>query len=513
MKLIYHNSIPFIGNYDDLMPIPENCLINAFPYEEVCIIDNTIKSISKEKYKEKIIGILELNTSISYGNKKKFYPYDKNFPMFHVCTKKIFQPINMYVIIKFTEWKDNIPIGYVESYIGCIGSFENDIKYLTAVCNFDWNIKYNFLSQSIDNKIIIDDKFIVSVDNDDTKDIDDAIYLVKKENKYELGIHILDMNSYILPANDELKKRIETIYIEEPKYMFGTSKYSLIEGKYWNCISIIIYYEGNKLIDYEIKKTKVKISQNTTYDIFFEKINDLKYKEIYEFGKMLYNNDKIYDTHKMIEIFMKTANELVSNELKRRKIGIFRSEPNEFKYDNSLVSDKILQKSQIIKMKKGIYTINPTNYTHMTSPARRYIDVVVHQLLFDECSLTRSEICLIIEFANYKHELYRKCSRDYQLLKKLYELKDDVYEFDAYVIDIDFNYIALYVEKLDIIIHHEILNKKIIENTYIEHNENKITYEDLNGLHQITLFDKIKILLAILLKTNEHYKINIIPNQ
>jgi len=509
MKLIYRFGIPFIGNYDDLMNVPENCQINAFPDEEIYIVDNVIKSIS-EKYKEKIVGILELNSSVSYGNKRRFFPYDKNFPIFHVSTKKNFQPINVYAIIKFVEWKDNIPIGYVESYIGNIGNLKDDAKYLSCVCCYDWNTKYTFTFKSNENKIIIDDKFIISVDNDDTKDIDDAIHLIKKDNKYELGIHILDINSYLSESNEELKKRIETIYIDEPKYMLGTSKYSLIEGKYWNCISIIIFYEGNKLLDYEIKKTKVKINKNTTYDKFFEKVNEPKYNNIYEFGKMLYNNDDFYDTHKMIEIFMRIANELISNELKRRKFGIFRSEPNEFKYDNIIIPKNIQQKSQIIKMKKGVYTINQTNYTHMTSPARRYIDILVHQILFDECFLTKSEICEIIEIANYKHELYRKCSREYQLLKKLYELPNDIYEFEAYVIDIDFNYVALYIEKLDIITHYNIISNKIIENTYIEYKENEIIFEDLDGKHKLTLFDKIKIQLVLLLKTNEHYKIKII---
>jgi exoribonuclease R len=418
----------------------------------------------------------------------------------------------MYVIVKFTEWNNNIPIGYVEQYIGNIGSFDNDIKYLTNVCDHDWNFKYNISKEPIYNNIFeIVDKFVISIDNEDTKDIDDAIHLSKKDNLYELGIHISDVNSYITTdIDDELIKRIETIYIENPKHMLGT-EYSLIKDNIKNCISVLIYYNENGIERYEIKKTKVKISENTTYENFMTKLDDPKYNDIYEFGKKLSGYDKNYNIHKMIEIFMKIANSIVANELKKKKIGIFRTNPLELTNIKSDVPSNVIQKSQIIKMKRGNYSCIPSDYTHFSSPIRRYIDIIVHRLLFDSCNLSISKIMEIINITNYKHTLYRKCQREYQLLKILYNLPPkDLYEFDAYVIDIEFNQIIIYIEELDIITYYEIVSKKIIENIYMEYTKNEIIYDDLDGEHKISLFDKIKIQLIVLLKTNERYKIKII---
>jgi ribonuclease R len=132
-----------------------------------------------------------------------------------------------------------------------------------------------------------------------------------------------------------------------------------------------------------------------------------------------------YDiTHQMVEEFMLKANELVAKELiERGKDGIFRihEEPNEesmkefysyarlmgFKVpaepkDSDLVElFEMAQKSPLLEqlairfirsMKLAVYSeknvghygLALENYTHFTSPIRRYSDLVVHRLIFDE---------------------------------------------------------------------------------------------------------------------------------
>lgn len=73
--------------------------------------------------------------------------------------------------------------------------------------------------ESTEGRIDLTDELIVTIDGDDTKDFDDAIFVKKLENgNYELGVHIADVSHYVREGSlldDEALKRGTSIYMAD----------------------------------------------------------------------------------------------------------------------------------------------------------------------------------------------------------------------------------------------------------------------------------------------------------
>jgi len=185
-----------------------------------------------------------------------------------------------------------------------------------------------------------------------------------------------------------------------------------------------------------------------------------------------------YDiTHQLVEEFMLKANEVVATHLNNQGMDLtyrIHEEPNEERM-NEFVSlanafgfdikenptsgdlqalfDEALQTpygtylavNYIRRMKLaayspsniGHYGLALTHYCHFTSPIRRYVDLVVHRLLFEK-PISYAEIEAIAKTCSERERISEKAERNVILLKKLRLLKDMVdknprREFEAVV--------------------------------------------------------------------------------
>lgn len=323
-----------------------------------------------------------------------------------------------------------------------------------------------------ENRVDLRDKNIFTIDDKDTKDIDDAISIEQLDNNcYKLSVHIADV-SYYVPY-------MSSIFIDA--YRRGTSVYAngtvnpMLDHKLSNGIcslnpnvdrltktcEMIIDAKGN-IISCDIYKSIINSKKKMNYDDvnkilennelvpgYEPFINDLKIMqklseklEVAKFnrGYINFNNPDIKikgsketmkislryqkTAQKLVENFMLAANQSVAEYIKWLDLPLIyrvHNNPDEDKmkeiieymdklgykfkrcqtvnsnyaiqnmanqinyFDEYSIFSKILlkgmQKAKYDSWNFGHFGLALDNYTHFTSPIRRFPDLIVHTLL------------------------------------------------------------------------------------------------------------------------------------
>lgn len=314
---------------------------------------------------------------------------------------------------------------------------------------------------------------VITIDGEDSKDFDDAVYLKKEEDKYILYVHIADVSFYVREKSKldlEAYKRGNSVYLVDKvipmlPHSLSNGICSLNPGKKRYTISVEMTFDkkGN-LVSHNFYDSVIISKRRFTYkevektinidydgvpdDIkpFYEMLLDMKELSTklttnrMEKGSLNMETKELYITvnkesmptnieirkrllaHKIIEEFMLISNVVVSSFLDSMGISIYRvhESPDVEKIErlnkiinkygfhinkNKAITPKIIQKilnavsnhkeKQIIHMhilrtmkqayytteNKGHFGLAFTNYTHFTSPIRRYPDLLIHRLL------------------------------------------------------------------------------------------------------------------------------------
>lgn len=206
--------------------------------------------------------------------------------------------------------------------------------------------------------------FTVTIDGEDTRDIDDAVSIEKQGKNYVLGVHIADVSHYVKrgsKTDKEAYARGTSVYFPDrvlpmlPKAL-SNGACSLNEGEERYALSCIMKFDANgKRIDAEICESVIRSNVRTTYglinDIYqgepkavsahpelvkptadmaelcllLEKARkargsvelNVKESHIYldESGKIVIPDYQRLLSHKMIEQFMVSANEAVAEKM------------------------------------------------------------------------------------------------------------------------------------------------------------------------------------------------------
>jgi len=206
--------------------------------------------------------------------------------------------------------------------------------------NFKYNISSGFspnIQHEISNIEITPNHKIITIDKENTLDMDDALSIDKKDGVYKLNVYISDVATAIKEGtylDIEAKKRYSTIYLSDniiPMLPFELSNniLSLNSNSYKNVIVYEIYIDGHgQILETNINKRQVLISNKLSYNdvnniiVSGSHINkDIENTVLYlsELASILKNNNTKKDGYREIEYLFNSLTGVSSQENKQNE--------------------------------------------------------------------------------------------------------------------------------------------------------------------------------------------------
>ena len=286
------------------------------------IINDTVEGNRKEGKIVKTINHKRNEIVGTFTKRKNFgfvVPDDREFNTDIFISKKSFNKAknNQKVVVKITKFPqgNKSAEGEITEIIGGINEAGVDMLSLIK----EYNLPYEFpdevileakkvenkiTKKELQNRLDLRSKNIFTIDGEDAKDLDDAIYVTKLENgNYELGVSIADVSHYVA-ENSKLDQeaiiRGTSIYMLDrvipmlPKEL-SNEICSLNANEDRLCLSVIseITPDG-EIVSSDIRKAVINVKERMSYaDV--QKILDGKNK------KVLKRYEKYIEDFKLME--------------------------------------------------------------------------------------------------------------------------------------------------------------------------------------------------------------------
>ena len=383
-----------------------------------------------------------------------------------INSSKEFNPRDNYVLVDTNKKQ------LIDNY-GLVGNDVDDINIYHYLYTYNWisNSKLYKYFKDIDFKFDICKEReiykepVITIDPIGSIDLDDGFSLKFTKDIIYLDIHIADPTSYFDLTNlntwkiiEELASRISTCYIplnNKIKHLLpeiAINGISLLDqstligdNKRAITFSFKINSQTNQ-IDFIIKKTLLSHIENTSYDKYDDVINaniDYKNNLITLCYFMIKNINCSIDitninlesdiSHKLIEVFMIWTNYYAGNYLYTEKNKMLVRTQGKFEKIETPVPEysktflNIGAKYEFINSKTDIDFIHNSlgikNYCHVTSPMRRFIDMINHLLLHDidliDADYGKLVKLIDMELINSRLKNYKKISNSYDLITHL----------------------------------------------------------------------------------------------
>ena len=500
--------------------------------------------------KDKIFGILNLSSRLinkdDKGNiYKKFTPFDSHIKPFNVRTKRK-QLIDVYCIVSFVSFESSTVLEYFDNLK------TKDIPKILAMANWKNLNKLNldtFIKTDLTpDRIDLTNLLAFTVDPLGSLDRDDAIGIDIKTSR--IFIHIADPSSYVDIKSDldiELCIRGESVYLDKTYHMFpellATKHISLTENQINRAFTLELQLSKDfkKIMSHKFYKSLIKV-KNLTYEEFQFNINgnsvysDSNYFQLYNFGRTLRNNSNYnahYDSHIMVENYMIICNTYVAEELKNIP-SIIRYNKDKIIEDENInnldnINPKLIDMYKVCNYDTATYELNQEysghsalkleNYTHFTSPLRRYADLMIHRILYLKLHsntniYTNSYIKNLCVELNMIKSVYKSAYS----LNNICNIMGDLtqLELEVNIIYFDMNRIKLYSMKHNMIFNLVLIHKSIKKLTNTTTNTNEIQIELMSDNDSFTelvkfkLFQQVKIKIYKFNSSNQPFKIDLL---
>ena len=395
------------------------------------INETTTTTYSHIRSNIEIAGILVLEGNKTYGrehktNKKLLYkciPDDKHLPVFLIPYEspihfsKVFK--NKYVLFKFNSWDEQHPHGKLTANLGNIDNFEAFYEYqlyckslhisLTHFTNKtreQLDLQHHTIEQILKNpQFNIQDRrdqTPITIDPIGSTDFDDAISIVHQNNRTHITVYIANVYVWLEALNiwKSFTNRVSTIYLPDKKRpmlptILSDQLCSLQECQDRFAFAMdLIFDNENTLIETSFHTVLIRVKHNFQYESQ-SLIKDPQYITLYDFTRTQDKN--ITDSHDVVSYWMIRMNAICGQEMAYCKTGIFRqatltrsvSNTDDIKTDNlSTATKRVITMWNNVSGQYVLYSENihhdimkVSNYTHVTSPIRRLVDLLNQMLL------------------------------------------------------------------------------------------------------------------------------------
>lgn len=196
--------------------------------------------------------------------------------------------------------------------------YDFGVDVLSVIKSYDFNLEFpeNVLEEAeavahispedLTDRLDLTNKTIITIDGEDTKDIDDAVSVERTESGYRLGVHIADVSNYVKHGS----------FLDKEAYLRGTSVYladrvipmlpvklsndicSLNEGVLRLTMSVLIDYdcEGN-VISSSFYKSYIKSTNRMTYNNIRLLIEEKPYELCEKYSHLLPMINNMYELY------------------------------------------------------------------------------------------------------------------------------------------------------------------------------------------------------------------------
>ena len=269
---------------------------------------------------------------------------------------------------------------------------------------------------------------LLTIDGAATRDFDDALHVEKKGDNYLVGIHIADVSHYVQPGDvlfDTARQRATSIYMADQQvsmlpHVLSEGCCSLIEGEERPAFSTLVELTAEgEVVDFSVVRSVVQVKRRLTYEETLAMEDDeeiallamlsqkLLMKRVADGAVLLplpdvniaVNEGQVTvdvlpsDTlsRTLVAEFMVLANRLGAYYVSSRmEPGLFRSQEPPRKrmfqgYERDIFLNfrqrRFLSRGQLLSEAKPHSGVGVAEYTTLTSPIRRFLDLVMqHQL-------------------------------------------------------------------------------------------------------------------------------------
>lgn len=331
---------------------------------------------------------------------------------------------------------------------------------------------------------------LLTIDGESTRDFDDALHVEKKGDNFLVGIHIADVSHYVGPGDllfDTARQRATSIYMADRQIpmlprQLSEGCCSLLAGEDRPAFSTLVELTPTgEVVDFSLVRSVVRVKRRLTYEETLTLSEDDEIVWLTALSqKLIMNrvaagavllplpdvNVRVVDgqvtvavtpsdtlSRTLVAEFMVLANRLAAYYLSARmEPGLFRSQDPPRKrlfqgYERDIFLNfrqrRFLSRGQLLAEPKPHSGVGAPEYTTVTSPIRRFLDLVMqHQL---SRLLQRQERFTVKECNGFISDILRNLGRAnrvrfqrqrYWLLRYLQQQVGEGGQVDALILDI-----------------------------------------------------------------------------